>query len=54
MVSTNAQITAFFEQEAQMGILAAARLRLQQEGISNIDDLAEFYPDNIKQLAETP
>ena len=36
-----------------MGILAAARLRLQQEGISNIDDLAKFCPDDIKQLAET-
>ena len=53
MALAAAQMTQLFKQEAQMGILAATRLRLQQEGISNIDDLAEFYPDDIKQLAET-
>ena len=53
MVITAAQTTAFFENAEQMGIPAATRARLQQEGITMIRDLLDFYPEDIKQVAET-
>ena len=45
--------TCLFENEAQMGIPTATRAQLQQEGISTIQDLLDFYPEDIKQVAET-
>ena len=53
MVLTAVQVTAFFTEEAQMGLLAATRVRLQKEGLTSVDDLLDFLPADIKQLAET-
>ncbi len=42
MVFTAAQITAFFEDGAQMGLSNRMRVYLQGEGITHPDDLLEF------------
>jgi hypothetical protein len=52
MVLTAAQTTAFFEDAAQMGIPHETVIQLQQEGISTVDDLADFDEDSLKQLAD--
>ena len=52
MVLTANQVSAFFEDQAQLGIPHATRIQLQQEGILTVEDLAEFEDDAIKQIAE--
>ncbi len=52
MVLTANQVSAFFEDQAQLGIPHATRIQLQQEGIITVEDLAEFEDDAIKQIAE--
>lgn len=52
MVLTAAQTTAFFEDEAQMAIPHATVIHLQEEGISTVDDLSEFYKNDLNQLAD--
>ena len=42
MVFTAAQITAFFEDGAQMGLSNRTRVYLQGEGITHPDNLIEF------------
>ena len=42
MVFTPLQITAFFEEAAQMGLPHRTRVYLQGEGINHPDDLVEF------------
>ena len=42
MVLTGAQTTAFFENNDQMGLAHCARVFLQSEGITEVDDLEEF------------
>ncbi len=42
MVFTAAQITAFFEDGAQMGLSNRTRVYLQGEGITHPDDLIKF------------
>ena len=45
------QTTAVFEGKNQMGILHATILQFQLEGMSGVDDLADFDKDSLKQLA---
>ena len=52
MVLMAAQMTAFFEDVAQMGIPHVTVIQLQQEGISSINDLADFDKDSLQQLAD--
>jgi len=52
MVLTAAQMTAFFEQGAQMGIPHATVVQLRAEGIETLDDLADFDKDSLQQLAD--
>jgi len=52
MVFTAAQRNAFFTDRAQMGIVARTRGQLQTEGITNVEDLAEFTKEALKQIAE--
>jgi hypothetical protein len=52
MVLTAAQTTAFFELPAQMAIAHDMRSQLQQEGIDNVVDLADFEKDTLKQVAD--
>ena len=42
MVLTAPQTTAFFENAGQMGLSNRTRLQLQLEGISMLEDLAEW------------
>ena len=49
---TAAQTTAFFEAAAQMGIPHETVLQLQHEGISSVDDLADFDKDSLQQVAD--
>ncbi len=51
MPLTAAQTTAFFEQDAQMGIPNETVVQLQQEGITTVDDLVDFDKDTIEQIA---
>jgi predicted RecB family nuclease len=51
MPLTAAQTTAFFEQDAQMGIPHATVIQLQKEGITIVDDLINFDKDTIEQIA---
>ena len=46
------QTTAVFEGNNQMGILHATILQFQLEGMSGVDDLADFDKDSLKQLAD--
>jgi hypothetical protein len=52
MVFTHAQLTAFFEDTAQMGIPHETHVQLATEGIETVDDLGEFDEDNLKQISE--
>ena len=53
MVLTNAQTQAFFSEAAQMGLEAATIAFLTTEGISTVNDLAEFSKDDIDNLAKS-
>lgn len=52
MVLTAAQSMAFFENEGQMGIPHATVIQLQQEGITTVDDLADFDKTSLQQVAD--
>jgi hypothetical protein len=52
MVLTGAQTTAFFEALDQMSIPNATVMQLQNEGISNVDDLIDFDKDTLQQVAD--
>lgn len=52
MVLTANQIASFFTVADQMAIPAATVAQLANEGIDNVDDLAEFDKDSIKQIAK--
>ena len=52
MVVTAAQMTAFFENPDQMGIPHSTVIQLQVEGITGIQDLADFDKDTSQQLAD--
>ena len=52
MVFTANQTTAFFTSAAQMGIPARTRTQLEEEGITNVEDLIEFDEAALKQIAE--
>ena len=47
----NAQTTVFFEDPAQMAIPHRSVLQLATEGITAVDDLAEFEDDDFRQVA---
>ena len=51
-VFTQAQNTTFFTDPEQMGIPQATYQHMHTEGILDIEHLAEFDKDSIKQLAE--
>jgi hypothetical protein len=51
MPLTAVQVTAFFEDAAQMGISNATVVQLQDEDIDNIDNLVDFDKDTIEQVA---
>eukprot|EP00957_Ditylum_brightwellii_P002230 171577-Ditylum_brightwellii.AAC.1 len=51
MVLTNAQTTAFFEDNHQMAIPHNTVVHLMNEGISSVDDLEEFQKTDIEQIA---
>ena len=51
MPLTNAQTTAFFENNADLGLANATRVALADERIATVDDLLEFDKDTIKQIA---
>ena len=51
MPMTAAQTTSFFEQDVQMGFPNATVVQLQQEGISTVDNLADFDLDTMEQIA---
>eukprot|EP00957_Ditylum_brightwellii_P133005 10141439-Ditylum_brightwellii.AAC.1 len=50
MVLTNAQTTAFFEDNDKMAIPHNTVVHPVNEGISAVDDLEEFQKTNIKQI----
>ena len=52
MVLTAAQTTAFFEQDAQMGIPHDTVVQLALEGITSVADLADFDKASLQQLAD--
>ena len=52
MVITAVQTTAFFENPDQMGIPHMTVVQRQVEGITTIQDLADFDKDTLQQLAE--
>ena len=51
MPLTAAQTTAFFENDAQMGIPNLTVVQIRQEGIVNVDDSVDFDEDTIEQIA---
>ena len=51
MPLTAAQRTAFFEEDAQMGIPNRTVIQLQTEGLSGVEDLEEFDKETIEGIA---
>lgn len=51
MPFTNAQTTSFFEDADQLAISHRTVAQLVTEGITAVDDLAEFNDDDFKQVA---
>jgi predicted RecB family nuclease len=51
MPLTAAQTTAFFEQDAQMGISNETVVQLQQEGITTVDNLVNLDKETMEQIA---
>ena len=51
MPLTNAQTTSFFKNATQMAIPRPTVQQMVNEGISSVDDLAEFTKENIDNLA---
>ena len=52
MVLTAAQTMAFLEENSQMGIPHNTVIQLQDEGISTVDNLADFNKDSLSQLVD--
>ena len=52
MVLTVVQMTGVFKGNNQMGVPHATVMQFQLEGISGVDDLADFDKDSLKQLAD--
>ena len=52
MVMTGAQITAFFKNAESMALPNITVIQLQNEGIDDPGDLADFDKDSLKQVAE--
>jgi hypothetical protein len=52
MVLTATQSAAFFQEEAQMGIPNPTVVQMQAEGITNVQDLADFDKESLQQLAD--
>ena len=51
MVFTQAQTTAFFQNDDQMAIPATTRAQLINEGIESVVDLADFDKESLDQVA---
>jgi hypothetical protein len=49
MVLTAAQTVAFFQEEAQVGIPNPTVAQMQAEGITNVQDLANFDKESLQQ-----
>ena len=52
MVLTAGQQAAFFEDEDQMGIPAATRVRLVEEGIVDMQSLEEFNKESLDEVVK--
>ena len=52
MVLTAGQTATFFHEEAQMGIPYETIAQMQAEGITNVQDLADFEKESLQQLAD--
>jgi hypothetical protein len=52
MPITAAQTTGFFEDAAQMGVPHRTVVKLQEGGITLVDDLAEFRKETISEVAQ--
>jgi hypothetical protein len=54
MALTAAQTAAFFQEqeEAQMGIPHPTVAQMQAEGITNVQDIADFDKESLQQLAD--
>ena len=51
MVLMAAPMTAFFEGADQMGIPYNTMIQLTSEGVTTLDNLADFDKDSLQQLA---
>jgi hypothetical protein len=49
MPFSNAENNNFFDNGPQMNLLVAVRLRLQNEGLSTVDDFIDFHDDELNQ-----
>ena len=52
MVLTSSHIQDFLDNGDQMGILCDTILQLHNKGITTITDLADFYKDIIRHIAD--
>ena len=52
MVLSAAETTAFFQDATDMAIPNATRVAMQQEGITAVEDLADFTDDDLKLIAD--
>ena len=49
---TSGQLTSFFKNTPHIGLSSAQRTRIAQEGLSVIEDFADFKEDQIEQVIE--
>lgn len=52
VVWTQAQTTTWFTSDAQVGLSNEAYLKLQEEGITSVEDLTEFDDEGLKLIAK--
>ena len=52
MPLSNAQTSAFFRDEGQMGIPLDTVAALSNEGINTVDDLEQIYPEDIERISK--
>ena len=52
MVITGSQFTALFDEIFYVEILHETRIKLQEEGIRDIDNLVNFDKDTLEQVAD--
>ena len=53
MVFTAAQATTVFTDPNYIGLSDETRVRLREEGVTSVESIGNFLPEDVKELAQT-